>query len=234
MKLKRLVLLSSLILGLTPFSWGQIAGSSHDFTTSGNTSINTTGELCIVCHAPHGTDPNYAPLWNHTTTTSIFTTYSGYKFSKVGLGGNGVPAPQPDGPSKMCLSCHDGQTAVNQFGGKYQGTTGAAVYFNHGNTMFTPSGTGTSLGGTTNTNGGLNGTHPISFVYNQTLVANDGALNDPTTQPSGMGGTIQTDFLDANNKVQCSSCHEPHDPTISKFLRVSNVGSALCLTCHKK
>ena len=233
MKLKRLVLLSSLILGLTPLSRGQIAGSNHDFSTAGNTLYNTTGELCIVCHAPHHTDANYQPLWNHGTTTAVFATYTGYNFSKVGMGGNGSAAPQPDGPSKMCLSCHDGQTAVNQFGGKYQGTTGVAQYFNHGNTMFSPNG-GPSLGGTTNTNGSLAGTHPISFRYDQTLATNDGALNDPTTAPSGMGGTIANDFLDQNMKVQCSSCHEVHDPTIARFLRVSNVGSALCLTCHKK
>ena len=34
--------------------------------------------------------------------------------------------------------------------------------------------------------------------------------------------------------MQCSSCHSTHDPTNTPFLRTSNVGSALCLTCHIK
>lgn len=33
--------------------------------------------------------------------------------------------------------------------------------------------------------------------------------------------------------VECSSCHDPHVPN-KLFLRVSNEGSRLCLTCHDK
>ncbi len=42
-------------------------------------------------------------------------------------------------------------------------------------------------------------------------------------------------------EVECASCHDPHgvmnpngDTFISGFLRVSNEGSAVCLTCHVK
>ena len=228
MKLKKLVLLSSLVLGLTPFCRGQISGSVHDLTISRWAAYNSTGEVCIVCHAPHNTDPTLTPLWNHTTTTQTFVTYSGYKFSNTGHGGNGGPAPQPDGASKMCLSCHDGVTAANQFGGKYQGPGGAALIFPgapNGKT-FAPNGGGTGQS--------LANTHPISFVYDQTLASNAGGLKDPTTASTSLGGTIKTDLLDANSKMQCSSCHEIHDPTIYMFGKISNVGSALCLTCHNK
>ena len=37
-----------------------------------------------------------------------------------------------------------------------------------------------------------------------------------------------------NGKVECSSCHLVHDPSIPPFLRKSNAGSQLCLTCHVK
>jgi predicted CXXCH cytochrome family protein len=33
--------------------------------------------------------------------------------------------------------------------------------------------------------------------------------------------------------IECSSCHDPHT-TNPLFLRVSNEGSRLCLTCHDK
>jgi predicted CXXCH cytochrome family protein len=166
------------------------------------------------------------PLWNHNTTVQSFVTYTGYKFSEIGRGGNGGPAPQPDGPSRMCLSCHDGVSAVNEFGGKYQGPAGTPSTLYSGFT-FAPAGNGA-------TNGGLNNMHPISFVYDQTLATNDGSLYNPVSHNTSMGGTIQSDLLDQNNKVQCPSCHEVHDPTITPFLRINNAGSALCLTCHAK
>jgi predicted CXXCH cytochrome family protein len=213
MKLKKLVLLSSMFLGLIPLCNGQaIRGSSHDFST--RTTTNLTGELCIVCHAPHGTDPTAAPLWNHNTTSQIFTTYTGYRFDGI------ASITQPDGASKLCLSCHDGVSAVNQFGGKIQGS----------NPVGTPMRTGTA----SNLGIDLSNDHPISFVFNTALAQQDGTLKDPATATTSLGGTIQTDLLDINGKVQCPSCHEVHDPTVYKFGRISNAGSALCLTCHNK
>jgi predicted CXXCH cytochrome family protein len=34
--------------------------------------------------------------------------------------------------------------------------------------------------------------------------------------------------------VECASCHDPHTPNNGVFLRVSNAGSGLCLSCHVK
>lgn len=214
MKLKKLVLLSSFFLGLIPLCSGQnIKGSPHDFTTK--TTYNTTGELCIVCHAPHGTDATAVPLWNHNTTSQIFSTYIGYKFPNLG----GMSITQPDGASKLCLSCHDGVSAVNQFGGKIQGSGGSAI----------------TLGvHASNLGIDLTNDHPVSFVYNTALATLDGSLKDPATATTSLGGTIATDMLDINGKVQCPSCHEVHDQTIYRFGKISNAGSALCLTCHNK
>jgi predicted CXXCH cytochrome family protein len=75
----------------------------------------------------------------------------------------------------------------------------------------------------------LSGDHPISFVYSQALVdklaGTDAALNPPTS----LIGKVK---LDHNNKVQCTSCHNPHDNQFGNFLVVDNTGSALCLNCH--
>ena len=38
-----------------------------------------------------------------------------------------------------------------------------------------------------------------------------------------------------DDKVECASCHDPHDQVVDgtgKFLRLDNAGSALCLDCH--
>jgi hypothetical protein len=132
---------------------------------------------------------------------------------------------QPDGASKLCLSCHDGITAINQFGG----TNGSPSSTMQG-TSSSPSLMYAGFSFSTN----LTGDHPISFVYNTALAQADGALKDPATATTSLGGTIATDMLDINGKVQCSSCHEVHDQTIFRFGKISNAGSALCLTCHNK
>jgi predicted CXXCH cytochrome family protein len=120
---------------------------------------------------------------------------------------------QPDGQSKLCLSCHDGTVAVDNFGGTTTGTT-----FVTGNALLD-----TNLGND----------HPISFTYNSALATLDGGLEDPSTATSGLGSTIDADML-FGGSLECASCHDVHDNTIAPFLRVSNSGSALCLTCHIK
>jgi predicted CXXCH cytochrome family protein len=38
----------------------------------------------------------------------------------------------------------------------------------------------------------------------------------------------------AQPAVECASCHDPHTDANPTFLRVSNTGSAVCLSCHVK
>ncbi|MFC1733806.1 cytochrome c3 family protein [candidate division KSB1 bacterium] len=194
-----------LIICMVQNSMGQISGTAHDFSSE---SWNTTGRICIVCHTPHHADVTVsdAPLWNHQITTQTFTLYSSSTLDAT-LG-------QPDGNSKLCLSCHDGVTAIDNFGGT---TTGTQVITGSGNI-------GTNL----------NNDHPISFLYDAALATSDGELYDPTTTSSGLGGTIAGDMLFAN-KMQCGSCHDVHNAANIAFLLVkSNAASALCLTCHDK
>ncbi|HSC36610.1 MAG TPA: cytochrome c3 family protein, partial [Chitinophagaceae bacterium] len=67
----------------------------------------------------------------------------------------------------------------------------------------------------------------ISFVYDAALVAANGQLKAPAniTQPVS---------LDRSGKMQCTSCHDAHDNTNSKFLVATTQGSALCYSCHDK
>ena len=195
-----------LLLAFAGMAYGQsIVGSDHDFSGE---NWNNTGEICIVCHTPHHADVTVtdAPLWNHDVTQATFTLYSSSTLDAT-LG-------QPDGHSKLCLSCHDGTVALDNFGGQHNGTNFIS---------------GGELIGTD-----LSDDHPVSFVYDATLASNDGGLYDPTTQPSGLGGTIDQDLL-FNSKLQCSSCHDVHNGSgLANFLRKDNSGSAFCLTCHAK
>lgn len=186
-----------------------MVGTSHDF--SGDT-WNATGEICIVCHTPHNaiTSVAEAPLWNHQVTA--VTNYALYASSTTN-----ATIGQPDASSKLCLSCHDGTVAMENFGATNNGT-----HF-----MTGPSLVGTSLAND----------HPVSFTYDAALATTDGGLWDPATHPSGIpgsGGTIATDML-IGGKMQCASCHDVHNSGgVSSLLLKSNAVSALCLTCHKK
>ena len=182
-----------------------IVGTSHDF--SDGEAWNTTGELCVVCHTPHNSDMTVtsAPLWNHkVTTVAAYNIYSSSTLDATDMG-------QPSAESKLCLSCHDGTVALENFGGVTTGT----------NFIASPLGSD------------LRNDHPISFTYDAALSGTDLGLNNPTTTNSGLGSTITNDML-FSGKLQCATCHNVHDNSNGAFLRVSNAGSALCLTCHDK
>lgn len=163
------------------------------------------GEICLPCHAPHG-NQNAAGtlLWNHTASFASYTFYSSPSMRAE------VPAVMSD-ISKTCMGCHDGTVAVDSFGGK----TGGALW---AETVL-----GTRLGND----------HPISIPYNWPL-QQPKHLRDPSSAPSGLGGTIANDML-YEGKVECNSCHDTHNTFgIPKMLKKSNADSALCLTCHDK
>ncbi|MFQ5696997.1 MAG: cytochrome c3 family protein [Myxococcota bacterium] len=192
-----------LTFGYGSQSLAAITGTDHDFSTQGFSG----GEICVVCHTPHFSDTTVvdAPLWNHELTTQSFTPYSSATLDAA--------VGQPQGISKLCLSCHDGSVAVDAFGGK------------PGGSFFVPpqDQVGTDL----------SNDHPISFVFDASLASTDGSLFDPTTKSSGLGGTIDQDMLFSGN-LECASCHDVHDSGFPEFLVKSNAGSGLCLTCHDK
>lgn len=183
--------------------------------TAHNLSVLAGGQICVVCHAPHDTDITItdAPLWNHALTSSslTFQPYTSTTLTATDVG-------QPGGISKLCLGCHDGQTAVDAFGGA-PGTgpmvTGAVVGLD------------------------LRDDHPVSFVYDSQLATDDGGgLEDPSGAGTGYGGTgtIAGTML-FNGTLECGTCHDAHDTGVDPdgmFQRFDNANSQLCLTCHLK
>lgn len=205
--MKKLIVFAAAILFATGL-FGQISGTAHDF--SGD-AWNSSGEICIVCHTPHNADPYGdgiadAPLWNHDADmTTVYTVYSSSTMQAT--------PGQPSGVSKLCLSCHDGVIAIDSFGG-VAGTAGGL--------------TGSAL-----VDVDLSNDHPVSFTYNAAAPA-DPEINDPTTTNTSLGDTIQNDLLDGGATMECSSCHDVHGTGNAALLKISNAGSALCLTCHNK
>lgn len=71
----------------------------------------------------------------------------------------------------------------------------------------------------------LSDDHPISFVYDASLASSDGQLLMAPVYPAG---------LDGNNKMQCTSCHNPHDDGNGSFLVTTYEYANLCLLCHDR
>ena len=195
-------------------SMAQIGGTAHDFSTE--TWAPAENKMCGVCHTTHNAmnEPS-APLWNHESTSAAgYSLYSSPTFDNHG----GTTITDPGASSKLCLSCHDGTVALENFGGIATGTT----YIQEGS----------RIGGITGND--LSRDHPISFDYTDALAAADGGLHAPSSSNSGLGGTIADDLL-FNNRMECASCHDVHNKySVPHLLKISNFNSELCLTCHNK
>jgi predicted CXXCH cytochrome family protein len=200
-----------LVLALLP-AWpahAQIADTKHNLSVSGPGPIRSTTEeeICIFCHTPHRARTDVGILWNRPD--SPVPSYSTYQSSSL-LAAVG----QPNGASKLCLSCHDGTIALGTIISRPDEVPFA------GGIRFMPE--GESLLGTD-----LSDDHPISFLYDDLLAQDSGELVSPST----LNSEVRLDGLD---RMQCTACHDPHDDTLGKFLRRSMSFSALCVTCHQK
>lgn len=228
-----------------------IVGSAHDLTSSGPSSgwgdsveQGLQDRLCIYCHAPHhtlkpgfvsnsGVVINYVPLWNHAiTTTPSFTMYNNgpdepldpqHTSTAKAIAGN------PGSLSMLCLSCHDGSVATNEYGF----APAAASERRQGAQRFITSASRAYIGG----GGDLSNHHPIGFDYTQVAAADGGPdyeIAGTTTQMT-TNKTIG-DLLSAGTNMECGTCHDVHNTESQglKFIWKSDTQSAFCLTCHLK
>lgn len=181
-----------------------VASTRHNLSATGPGSVRVEGSagVCRFCHTPHSANP-IAPLWNRDDPGTYYQTYeSSTLVADVG---------QPTGSSRLCLSCHDGTIALTQTYNPRNAPGGGTVYITSSDRGYI----GTDL----------SDDHPISFVYDSGVAMVKGELRDPSTLPPQLP-------LDHQNRVQCATCHEPHDDSFGHFLRMDNSESRLCISCH--
>ncbi len=201
-----------------------IFNSAHDFSSPSQKAYkwNSSRQKCAPCHVSHdvGNDNYRRGLpWNHTLSDATYRTY-------VSI--DGAVAPQPSGSSKLCLGCHDGTIAIDDFGGSHSSKTTFIGDYSSSLQVQGDFGGGMNLGRT----------HPVGVVYSYDPLDPDG-LHDPS-EPMGFSASIN-DVLE-NGKVVCSSCHDVHNnvslkdsPLLRAPMKVSQgAASGLCLSCHKK
>jgi len=179
-----------------------------------NTDHDVGNAGCASCHVPHTAQANAGRgqtlLWARQFSTTVFGTYDSPTMDETPqeIGDATYSDTNPPTGAKiysvLCMSCHDGVTATTVIGP----TENAAI------------------GNPTNS-AGLTDDHPVNMVYS----TSDPGLESPTTA-EGNGVVLYDDG--ANSTVQCASCHNVHDNSINKFLRVANSNSkqGLCGACH--
>ena len=202
--LKLAALAATLALMAPAVLAAQISNTKHNL----NANAYGTGQAQYgeVCVYCHTPHQamTFVPLWNHDTTAATFTMYTSGTI-------DGTIDAKPGSVSLACLSCHDGTVGLDALVNLPRSTTLTAT----GVTMPTDS---TGYVGVD-----LSNDHPVSITYVSGTTGQD--MNDPST--------LSYARL-YNGKVECGSCHDPHDNTNEPFLRAANTNSQLCLDCHNK
>ena len=194
---------------------GDVSVTVHNLSVSGPGEVKslTETEVCRFCHIPHR-PVLPEPLWSQPLSQAQYETPM-----VRSSGGTSSPAPQPDGASRLCLSCHDGTVAIGVRGP----AAGASL-------RLTPASRGWV--GTD-----LTGSHPVSFVVVDQM-QEDAAGSDMRVRP--LASILLDPYvrLDASGKIQCTSCHDPHDDShyvrgMTPHFLVKPTTAEVCLTCHE-
>ncbi len=217
MKIRYAIEVFIVFVGSTIWAHAQVASTKHNLSVSGPGTIKATTEqqICVFCHTPHNAS-SVAQLWNRSQPSTVYTLYSSdYLTSKA------YAAPsQINAKSKLCMSCHDGTIAlgavINAPG------SGAGSISMSGGVTTMPVGSAGHIGSV------LSDDHPVGFGY------------DPVKDPELINrafpwnSAVKLDPDASNGRVECHTCHDPHDNQYTKFLRMSNTNAALCTWCHNK
>ncbi|MFZ5477446.1 MAG: cytochrome c3 family protein [Myxococcota bacterium] len=212
-----------------------IASTKHNLSTTGTGDIHITAapdgdsekdQICVFCHTPHhaSTDVGVV-LWNRKVNTTGYTMYDSGTIDMT-------IAAQPQTISMACLSCHDGMIAFDALRNgpgpdDYNGNAWARGWTFNGSVNKMPT---TSHGYLTQD---LTNDHPVSVTFDNT--ADTMFYSTAAIESDGLrfyyAPGVSTGTPD---QVECGTCHNPHTITYDPFLRLSNQGSNLCLTCHIK
>lgn len=220
---------------------------SVKYKASGNVTSNPRGsQVCIFCHTPHNANVvGGAPLWSRKfSAETFFQTYSGsldFQIKKI----PGADYGQPDGSSKLCLSCHDGASNLGEL------KSGEIIPLANNSNI----GNQTVIEGfasfKSSTNKMRYGHHPVSFKYDNSVLSSIISVKGGGYLLPVSGSVVK---LDGQGKMQCTTCHNAHQnqsddnafypsaPTrkIAPFWVYNGGGAstatddqrAVCETCH--
>lgn len=232
--------------GFITLSYGSVTlGVTSTKHNLGSTGVGVfkadiESEVCVFCHTPHNSAAGQNFLWNRQADVNSATVF--YLYSSPWLTAAAKGAAISD-VSKMCMSCHDGVTALNSMANPRLGMGGPVGVGDALSTwvwwgedvgegpQWGPNiGEGDVVGLPLGASGGnLRNDHPISFSYTAA------ALEDTALKSIDNARTEGLVFWGPNSdQIECVTCHDPHILSNKKFLRRSNGSSNLCFACHNK
>lgn len=194
-----------------------VFGSPHDLRKFAKGNDQKTS-ACDYCHTKMDTGNGESSLpWNENVKAAGFKPYASATFngSDITAASSGVEGISSNA-TLMCLGCHDGAVAHRDMG-----------------TNIRDAGPQKPLD--------LSADHPVHFVYSYQLTRSNLGLQAPV---EGLHvavpyvGRITSLPLykdspdDGSGRMECATCHNPHDGTARYFLRMNNDRSNLCLNCH--
>lgn len=163
---KKTLLLTSILVGSILSAGGAIAGvknTKHNLgsTGSGTNNMDGTGEVCVFCHTPHGSDTTaVVPLWNKSLPGTTYQTYDSLGTTTLDGG-----VAKVGSVSVACLSCHDGTQAmdvmINQPGSGGYDANGARL----SGTWSGAAADGLMPVGIANLGADLTNDHPVGIQY---------------------------------------------------------------------
>lgn len=181
-----------------------VVDNKHNLSLSGKGNTKSTNET-EICIFCHPSSHAKNAKSPMWNRKSQGTIYTLYNSSTM----QALPG-QPDGASILCLSCHDGTIALGNVLAKNKTISFANT---------------SKITGNSNLSTDLRNDHPISFYYDASLASANGELKPPSS--------INPQIKLENNKLQCTSCHDPHKNTTTDFLIASTQNSNLCNMCHQ-
>ena len=206
------ILVAAAFVAYASSALANIATTKHDFvggnaanvTAYGTAATGTTS--CQFCHTPHKASATMAaaPLWNRADLGAA-VQFTMYDQTKV----NGNVSGTPGQASLTCLACHEGSAAIGQ------------TLTSTGNLLTGGAGTLIQDVGMMKVGTNLNDDHPVAVLYPVAGVAGK--------FPAGTATAVAS-FTLYSSRVECATCHDPHDQTNGNFLRAPAAG--LCAECH--
>jgi hypothetical protein len=194
-------------------------------TIGDNAGYQRSSQICVFCHTPHRSSGEGA-LWNRVATTKTFLHYSSTTLRIDDPAMRTVTEyGQPNGSSRLCLSCHDGVTALAAVFTTPLGITNQL--------QFTNIRTGTTNASVAIGYETYSSHHPVSFKYDANVRSLLNAYN-------GVEFThINTDEvkLDKKMRMQCTTCHDPHQdksepPSPLSPFWTTTTYQKVCDSCH--
>ena len=151
---------------------------------------NDYGEVCVYCHTPHGANNTIAaPLWNRTILPTNYQTYDELGTTTLTQAVSSTPGTA----SLTCLSCHDGQTAVDSIINMPTTQVLTGTYANsHGN----------GLGSQQTSQNG-------AFLDSWTNAAGPDATRHMGFNSTQFGATYALGNGTGSDNIGCLSCHSP-------------------------